>query len=358
MSFNKKNIIRIGVSLVIGVFLLIVLLWWTGIDKIIEQISSASPLWLVVSALVIVPAYAVKALRWKLLLKPVKNGTHVSNAFWSTALGSMVNTLIPIRIGEFARAYVLGEKEKTGFAPAFSSIIVERTLDLIGLLTIGVATMLIVSTQTSLDQLVANIFTAVALLIIAILAVIVVGTKKEAAIIKIVMQVTSKIPFVKKYSARIAEFASSLIKGLQGLSQNPRMLAVNFSLTWAAWLVHTSAIYFVFMAFNYPISIAAATLGGTLMSLSHILPATPGYVGSYEAFWVLIFTMLGVTKMDMLLSIGLISHIIGTLPVVAVGCISVIWLGVSFEEIFSFKKNNETHNTEHGNIEANRRKPQ
>lgn len=349
MSFNRRNTIRIGVSFVIGVLLLIALLWWTGIDKIIEQISSASPLWLVVSAVVIIPAYALKAVRWKLLLKPVKNGIRVSNTFWSTALGSMVNTLIPIRIGEFARAYVLGEKEKTGFAPAFSSIIVERTLDLIGLLTIGIVTMLIVSTQTSLDQLVANIFMAVALLISVILAIIVIGTKKEAAIIKIVIQVTSKIPFVKKYSARIADFARSLIKGLQGLSQNPKMLATNFALTWAAWLVHTSAIYFVFMAFNYPISIAASTLGGTLMSLSHILPATPGYVGSYEAFWVLIFTMLGVTEMDVLLSIGLISHILGALPVVAVGCISVIWLGVSFEEIFSLKKYNDAHSAQNGN---------
>lgn len=338
MGLNKKNTVRIGVSLVIGIILLIILLWWSGIDKIIEQISSASPLWLTVSAVVIIPAYVLKAIRWKLLLIPVKRGIQVSNTFWSTALGAMVNTLIPIRIGEFAKAYVLGEKERTGFAPAFSSIIVERTLDLIGLLTIGIVTMLIVSTQTSLDQLVANIFTAVALLIAAILTVIVVGTKKEDAIIKIVIQVTSKIPFVKKYAAKIADFASSLIKGLQGLSQNPKTLIINLSLTWAAWLVHTSAIYFAFMAFNYPISFVASTLGGTLMSLTHILPATPGYVGSYEAFWVLIFTMLGVKEREMLMAIGLTSHIVGALPVIAVGCISVIWLGVSFEEIFSFKK--------------------
>jgi uncharacterized membrane protein YbhN (UPF0104 family) len=73
------------------------------------------------------------------------------------------------------------------------------------------------------------------------------------------------------------------------------------------------------------------------MSLSHILPATPGYVGSYEAFWVLIFTLLGV-KMDTLLAMGVISHLIGLLPTIIVGCISVVWIGASFEEIFTFKK--------------------
>ena len=338
MSFNKKNTIRIGVSLVVGILLLIALIWWTGIDKIGAVIGSASPLWLAAAATVILPAYILKAIRWKLLLLPVKKNVRVSNTFWSTALGNMVNTLIPIRLGEFARAYILGEKERTGFAPCFSSIVVERTLDLIGLLSIGVVTMLMVSAQTSLSSLVANIFTAVAALIAAILAVIIVGIKKEDLIIRILTQVTSKIPLIKKYTKRITDFASSLIKGLQGLSQNPKMLIANFSLTWIAWLIHTSAIYLTFMAFNYPISFVAATLGGVLMSLSHILPATPGYVGSYEAFWVLIFTLLGVTETDVLVAMGVISHLIGVLPVVIVGCVSVIWLGASFEEIFTFKR--------------------
>lgn len=74
------------------------------------------------------------------------------------------------------------------------------------------------------------------------------------------------------------------------------------------------------------------------MSFSSILPATPGYVGSYEAFWVLIFTLLGVTQVDLLLAMGVISHLVGMLPIVIVGCVSVVWLGASFEEGFTFKK--------------------
>jgi cadmium resistance protein CadD (predicted permease) len=61
-------------------------------------------------------------------------------------------------------------------------------------------------------------------------------------------------------------------------------------------------------------------------------------VGSYEAFWVLIFTLLGVTQADLLLAIGVISHLIGLVPIIIVGCVSVVWLGASLEEIFTFKK--------------------
>jgi hypothetical protein len=40
----------------------------------------------------------------------------------------------------------------------------------------------------------------------------------------------------------------------------------------------------------------------------------------------------------LLLAIGVISHLVGLLPIVILGCVSVVWLGVSFEEIFTFKK--------------------
>jgi uncharacterized protein (TIRG00374 family) len=244
---------------------------------------------------------------------------------------------VPIRLGEFVRAYILGEKEGTGFAPCFSSIVVERTLDLIGLLSIGIVTMFLVSAQAELSSLVVNIFVAVAVLIAVILAIIMMGIKKEDLMIRLLKRITSKIPLVKRYTARIADFASSLIEGLQGLSQNPKMFAANISLTWFLWLIQTSAIYLTFMAFNYPLPFVAAILGGVLMSVSHILPATPGYVGSYEAFWFSIFWLLGVPE-NLLLATAVISHLIGILPIVILGCVSVVWLGVSFEEIFTIKK--------------------
>ncbi len=344
MGSNKKNTIRIGVSLAAGILLLVVLIWWTGIDKIGVAIGSASPLLLVAAALVIIPSYILRAVRWKLLLSPVKKDVRLSNTFWSIGVGFMVNTLIPIRLGEFVRAYILGEKEGTGFAPGFSSIIVARTLDLMGLLSIGIVTMILVSAQSGLSSIVSDIFVAVALLIAVILAVIIVGIKKEDLIIKMVIGITSKIPLIKRYTARIADFTSSLIKGLQGLSQNPKMFATNIALTWVLWLIQVSGVYFTFVAFNYPMPFVAAILGGVLMSVSHILPATPGYVGSYEAFWVVVFTLLGVTQADLLLAMGVISHLVGVLPIVLIGSISVVWLGISFEEIFTFKKHPVTTN--------------
>jgi uncharacterized protein (TIRG00374 family) len=175
---------------------------------------------------------------------------------------------------------------------------------MIGLLSIGVVSMLLVSAQAELSSLAANIFTAVAVFIAIVLAVIIIGIKKEDLIIRLLARTTSKIPLVKKYTTRITDFARSLIKGLQGLSQNPKMFIANMSITWILWLIYTSATYFTFIAFNHPPSFIATILGGALMSISHILPATPGYVGSYEAFWWAIFFSLGVPE-NLLTATGL-----------------------------------------------------
>jgi uncharacterized protein (TIRG00374 family) len=337
MLLGSRKKMRIAASLAVGILLLAALLWWTGIDKILATISSASPIWLLAAALLIFPVNALRAVRWKILLAPVKKNVRVSSTFWSTSVGSMVNLLIPIHLGEFVRAYILGEKEETGFAPSLSSIVVERTLDMIGLLIIGIVTMFFVSAQAELSKIVADIFTAVALFIALILAAIIVGIKKEALILGWVTAITSKIPFVKKYASRITNFFASLIVGLKGLSQKPKVFAANISLTFILWLIQNSATYLTFMAFNYPLPLTAAILGGALMALSTILPAAPGQIGSYEAFWLLIFTLLGVTQVDLLLAIGVVSHLIMLLPIITVGCLGVVWLGLSFGEIFTFK---------------------
>jgi hypothetical protein len=175
-----------------------------------------------------------------------------------------------------------------------------------------------------------------------ILAFIIVGIKKKNLIIGLLKKILSNIPFVKRYTDRIVDFVSSLIEGLQGLSQDPKIFTVNVLLTLILWLTQTVAIYLTFQAFNYPIPFVAAILGGVLIYFTYILPATPGYVGSYEAFWTLIFTLMGITDFNLLLAIGLISHLISLLPTIIIGCISVVWLGASFEDIFTFKKHGAT----------------
>lgn len=73
-------------------------------------------------------SYFLRAVRWKFLLLPIKR-TRLANLFPSTLIGYMANNLLPARLGEFVRAYSLGQKEQIGTSAVFASLVVDRLCD-------------------------------------------------------------------------------------------------------------------------------------------------------------------------------------------------------------------------------------
>ena len=78
----------------------------------------------------------LRAWRWHYLLSPTAQ-LSTARLFSPMMAGFAINGLLPARLGEFARAYVLGRKENLPFPRIFGTIVVERifdTLTLLGLL--------------------------------------------------------------------------------------------------------------------------------------------------------------------------------------------------------------------------------
>ena len=71
---------------------------------------------------------AIRAVRWGVLLEPIKKDIPFKSLFATTVIGYMLNNLLP-RSGEVARPYLLGKHENLSRASAFATIIVERIID-------------------------------------------------------------------------------------------------------------------------------------------------------------------------------------------------------------------------------------
>ena len=62
-------------------------------------------------------------------MEPIKKiGSY--SLFSATTIGFMANNILPARVGEVIKAFVLGKKEKTSVSASFATIILERLLDL------------------------------------------------------------------------------------------------------------------------------------------------------------------------------------------------------------------------------------
>ena len=105
------------------------------------RILAQTNLWFVAATMLLVPAQVLlRTLRWRLLLPPGPDGERpaVGRVMPVLLAGYLGNLILPARLGEPARAYLLARRERIGFAPVLGSVLLERVIDLGSLALVGV----------------------------------------------------------------------------------------------------------------------------------------------------------------------------------------------------------------------------
>jgi len=105
------------------------------IEKIKTAVANAKH-WLIIPVFFILfLSHYVRALRWRLLIKPLGYTTSRMNTFFSVMIGYLVNQGVP-RLGEVVKCSVLSRYEKIPVDKLIGTIILERIIDAITLLII------------------------------------------------------------------------------------------------------------------------------------------------------------------------------------------------------------------------------
>jgi uncharacterized protein (TIRG00374 family) len=130
----------------LGFLLLGVILLWlafrkTDFSKLAADLKEADYSWLFLSVLFGFIGYVSRARRWMLLIHPLGYKPTMVNSFYALMSGYLANLALP-RIGEITRCVALGKREKIPVDQLFGTVIVERTIDFLSLLTIMFAVLL------------------------------------------------------------------------------------------------------------------------------------------------------------------------------------------------------------------------
>src|SRR5882672_2238995 len=126
---------RTFVVLALAVGLLALFLQNVDLRRVAGSISRAHPLWLSVSVMTMVANLAIRSLRWQYLLEPLGHASF-ANSFRATAVGFAASSVLPARAGEFIRPYFLARHENMTATGAFATIVLERVLDVLTVLTL------------------------------------------------------------------------------------------------------------------------------------------------------------------------------------------------------------------------------
>jgi uncharacterized protein (TIRG00374 family) len=121
--------VSLAVGLVLG--LLLLALAFRGVNpSAVATALAKTDFRLVILAFATVGATMVaKALRWGLLFYPSHRGLRFSALLSALLVGQMANSLLPARLGDLARVYLIGEAEGPHKLFALGTVVVEKLLD-------------------------------------------------------------------------------------------------------------------------------------------------------------------------------------------------------------------------------------
>jgi uncharacterized protein (TIRG00374 family) len=275
----------------------------------------------------LLPAFALlllglwtRALRWQALLLddlPAGRAFHILNVSY------LVNGVLPLRLGEVARAFLASRAQPSVTIPrALSTIVVERLLDLlsvIGLVALGAS--------TSLPPELRAAALAGAPLALGGLIVLVLLAANQRFSLRLLDALLGALPALERFPIR--HITQDIFAGVATLAKPVIFLRV-VGWTIISWVLSVAAGWVLMFAFWETASWSASLLMIAAASLAIALPAVPGNVGTYEAAIVLALSPSAYGQpLETATAFAVIVHALNLLLYAIMGGIGLLREGVS-----------------------------
>ncbi len=349
---------KMTISLLIGMILSAIALYFAfrrvPFGDLLKYLSVINYFWIIPSALMVLLAFAIRAMRWQIILMtfhPIK----FWQAFHPLMIGFMLNCILPGRIGEVARPAVLKKKQQVSFSTGLATVAAERILDalfLIGFLSLIFSTIDIDPTfqidfgQYSLNRdtllmLGKNVFRASIFLTVCICLVALDNTR--ATMKRMIRWAPNLLFFISnEFKRRIEKTVCRPLTDLldhaaQGflLLKHPKQLAYSIVLTIVIWL--SSGLSYYLMGLGCPgVSLSFYDFMVVMIIICFFiaLPSVPGFWGVWEAGGVFAMALFGVSN-ETAAGFTLANHVVQVFPVIVVGLISSMLISINIRQIAS-----------------------
>lgn len=269
-------------------------------------------------------SYLIRALRWRILLTPLARLPYgqVRDVLLT---GFMVNCLFPARIGELARALVLGRVAGVSRRGALASVGVERIFD--GLCLIGILSTL--GLLFEVPPWTRRLGHITSLILVVILGVVVWLAFHHRSFFLVFDRALFFLP--ARIRQRVTGFFERFVIGTRAL-RSPWLVAQTVILSLLIWGLEIVVYLTVLRGFGIDLPAWSAALALVITNFSIATPSAPGYVGLFEAGCSGAVIALGLDK-ELALSYAIGIHLLLFSIVVVSGLISMFHLGLRFGDL-------------------------
>jgi uncharacterized protein (TIRG00374 family) len=304
---------RLWLGLLISLLFIALAIRGQDLGQVRNALRAADYRYLPLALVLYFAGVLLRTLRWRYLLAPVRP-VRARNLFSVVVIGYMANNILPWRIGEVVRSYVLREREGIPTSASLATIAVERIFDGLTMLAFLLLASLVIPLDAEIKRL-AIVAAIVFALATAALIAIVASDQLRGRILALITR-----PLPAALAARLTALVESFVAGLHILRSFKDLLLVA-SCSVFAWGLESSMYFVIARGFVVPASASSGPqsldgvlgIAGTLMTtavanLATLIPSTPGYIGVFESGVVLVVTgLLGVQR-ELALSYAIVVH--------------------------------------------------
>jgi len=273
--------------------------WW-----LLLGISLPAHLW----------ALVLRAQRWRVLARGVAE-FEMPPALRATAVGFMVNNLLPLRVGELVRAWWLAREIRASGSALLGTVILERVIDAVFLLALG---SLVIGSEVGRGLL----FAAAAAPLAATFAL----RRWPGAAVAGVQRVASRV-LAPARAERLAAAVASVAAGVAALRGRGALLRVAYRTTLLWGVAAVIPFWATLASLGIDLGGFAGEARASFITLLWVvaavaLPSAPGFFGTYHAACVVALTPLGVPR-ELALAVGTLAHAVFWVGTTAFGLVAL-----------------------------------
>ena len=309
---------RIGkllLSLAVGGAFLVLAFRNVDHEQLRDAFAHLDARWLVPAVCLSLLLQVFRAWRWQLELRPLAR-VPFATLWVVVSVAYMAINLLPIRMGEVVRPWLLSRRSTVSFSNVVGNLIVEKTVDsavivfyiLLGLLT-----------TENLPAWVRRGAVVPAVAFVALALVIVLVCRKGEAVVE--RRAARWLP--ERFRARVV--------GMRVLG-HPALVGAVFAVSILLWSIPILSSWVMIRAFHLAVPFNAALIVFIFIGFGTALPQAPGMIGTFQYACILALGLFGVPQ-PQALAYGLVLNALQLSTLVAQGLVALPLAGVSVRDL-------------------------
>jgi uncharacterized protein (TIRG00374 family) len=288
------------------------------LDDLRAAVARVDLSWLGLAVAVSLAIMVCRAVRWQIELQPLAH-VPLPRLWVVTAVAYLAINLLPVRLGEVVRPWLLSRHAPVTFSNVVGNLVVEKTMDALVTLIyilVGLVTIERLPAWVRAGALVPAVGAALLVALVLLLY-----WRGEAFVERWLLH---RLP--ERVGTTVQRVTGAIVAGMRVLP-NPYLLLAVFVVSLVLWFLPILSSYIMIRAFAFDVPFSAAVVVFIFIGFGTALPNVPGMIGPYQYACILALGLFGIDHVDAL-AYGLVLNAVQFLTLLGQGLIALPFAGL------------------------------